>query len=175
MFKYLLAAVAAIYCGLLVFGDESRRPEVSRQASDDVTGLTLAAFTFVDTSVTVEPLISQMSDREAIDAALRAGETYRSERKRKALRGDYVASNNEIPLVVPTEDTSSLRAVWYVSGTRVNLRAGPGTGNAVVGQLVLGDAAEVLGDQDGWYQIRTADGAVSGWIFGKFLSETRPG
>ena len=31
------------------------------------------------------------------------------------------------------------------------------------------EEAEVLADADGWYQIRTSDGGVSGWIFGKFL------
>lgn len=174
MFRYLVAAAASIYCGLLIFGDDSRRPDVSRQATDDVSGLTLAAFSEIDTSDAVQRLEGGMSDNEAIEAALRAGEELRANRERKVLRGGKVAAANAEP-EAPAPESTAIAELWYVSGTRVNLRAGPGTGNAVVGQLALGEAAEVLGDQDGWYQIRTADGAVTGWIYGKFLSETKPG
>ena len=57
----------------------------------------------------------------------------------------------------------------------MNLRQGPGTGNAVVAQVTRGMEAEVLESQNGWYQIRTADGSLSGWISGKFLTEKQPG
>lgn len=173
MFKYIVAAVAALYCGLLVFGDESRRPEVARQASDDVTGLTLAAFAISDTTVAVNRLDSRLSDADAIAEALRAGAAIRADRKTGLRGGEAVVATLAADAPLATADAAP--KLWYVSGTRVNLRAGPGTGNAVVGQLVLGDAAQVLGDADGWYEIRSADGALSGWVFGKFLTETKPG
>ncbi|NND19068.1 MAG: SH3 domain-containing protein [Silicimonas sp.] len=174
MFRYLVAAVAAIYCGLLVFGDENRRPEVARQATDDVSGLTLASFSEIDTSTAVQRLNTGISDADAIKVAMQAGEEHRANRERKPLRGGKRVAKAET-LAPATPENALAADLWYVSGTRVNLRAGPGTGNAVVGQLALGDAAEVLRDQDGWYEIRAADGAVSGWIYGKFLSETAPG
>lgn len=170
MLKYLVACAASIYCIMILFGDESRRPEVTRQAQDDVTGFTLASFRMPEDDRTSSLLTSRMSEAEAVKIALEAGREYRATRKAAPLRG-LVASAEAAPAVAPAQ-TANLR---YVTGSRVNLRAGPGTGNAVVGQLFLGDATEVLGDQDGWYQVRTANGAVSGWIFGKFLAEQQPG
>lgn len=61
----------------------------------------------------------------------------------------------------------------YVTGSRVNLRAGPSTDNAVRGQVVRGQAVELVERLDnGWVEIR-ADG-VDGTVFmsGDFLSET---
>lgn len=172
MFKYTMAAVAMIYCGLLVFGDEARRPEVTKEASDDITGITLASFAVPETRNSLPNLSSGISDADAIALALKAGEVARANRERRALRGS-VSSKSKPDDV--SETSAQPRNLWFVTGSRVNLRSGPGTGNAVIGQVVWGDAAEVLDDADGWYQIRTADGSVSGWIFGKFLDETQPG
>ena len=77
--------------------------------------------------------------------------------------------------VVTTSASEPEMAYWYVTGSRVNLRGGPGKSNAVVGQVTFGAEAEVLTDKDGWFQIRLADGSASGWIFGKFLGEKLPG
>jgi uncharacterized protein YgiM (DUF1202 family) len=58
-----------------------------------------------------------------------------------------------------------------VSGTRVNLRSGPGTGHAVVAQLVRDQEVEVLTDEgDGWVKLRALDGNDIGWMSGKFLA-----
>ncbi|WP_108484710.1 SH3 domain-containing protein [Oceaniglobus ichthyenteri] len=66
--------------------------------------------------------------------------------------------------------------IWYVTGTRVNLRGGPSTSDAVVGSVGLGQQAEVLEkSDDGWFRIRTADGGQNGYIYGQFLSQDRPG
>ena len=160
MIRYLVACLAAIYSVLLIFGDETRRPEVTRQAQDDVTGISLAAFSLPEATVDASLPASGLSDAEAVAIALAAGKELRATRKAAPLRG----------LVEAVESAAAPEAVaapgldaglWYVTGERVNLRAGPGTGNAVVGQMVLGDKAEVMDDQNGWYQVRTADGAVS--------------
>lgn len=174
MLKYLVACAASIYCIMILFGDESRRPEVTRQAQDDVTGFTLASFRMPEDDRTSTLLSSRISEAEAVKIALEAGREYRATRKAAPLRG-LVASAEAAPAPASAVAPAQTANLWYVTGSRVNLRAGPGTGNAVVGQLFLGDATEVLGDQDGWYQVRTADGAVSGWIFGKFLAEQQPG
>ena len=61
----------------------------------------------------------------------------------------------------------------YVTGNRVNLRAGPSTNDAVVGSVVRGQAVQLLSfESNGWAQIRV-DG-VDGPVFmsGDFLSET---
>lgn len=57
-----------------------------------------------------------------------------------------------------------------VTANRVNLRAGPGTGHAVIGALSRGARVVPLAPEaDGWQQVRTEDGA-QGWLATQFLS-----
>ena len=57
-----------------------------------------------------------------------------------------------------------------VSGSRVNLRNGPGTRYAVLGRLTLGDAAEILRENgNGWTKIRVIDSGRIGWMSSRFL------
>ncbi|MGY9049063.1 hypothetical protein P775_05265 [Puniceibacterium antarcticum] len=52
-----------------------------------------------------------------------------------------------------------------VDGDRVNLRAGPGTGHAVLGSLVRGAPVEVLQDGgNGWVKLRAVDSGRVGWM-----------
>lgn len=172
MFKLIVVTLAAFVAVLQIFGDPARRPEVSRPAAE---GFTLASLIGGAVEVEREPATPQplMSDEEAIRLALDAG---------KAARGEKtVAPRNLIVKAVAeavTDDATGTvvePSYWYVSGNRVNLRQGPGTGNAVVAQVTLGTEAEVLDARDGWMQIVTRDGATSGWISGQFLKERKPG
>ena len=180
MFRLVAVTLAVMYAVLYTFGAEERRIEVSRQATtDDATGFSLATLANVRIESTPLPTKSfGVSDQEAIHIALRAGSDIRSARSSKPLYG-VVAAVDAAGVAAAAEpalvDKSAVVDMWYVTGSSVNLRAGPGTGNAVVGTLGFGDEAEVLSDSNGWYQIRTADGATSGWIFGKFLADNRPG
>lgn len=64
--------------------------------------------------------------------------------------------------------------VLYVTGDRVNVRAGPSTNDRVVTALGRGAPVAVLGPTDGeWINIRDANGRV-GYIAGRFLSATAP-
>ncbi|GFE50960.1 hypothetical protein So717_27130 [Roseobacter cerasinus] len=59
----------------------------------------------------------------------------------------------------------------FISGDRVNMRGGPGTGFDVVTQLVRGTQVEVLQDNGtGWVRLRPADGGPEGWIADFLLS-----
>ena len=52
-----------------------------------------------------------------------------------------------------------------VNGSRVNLRAGPGTANPVLAKLDKGDLVEVLENSgDGWLRIRMPGTGVVGWM-----------
>ena len=167
MFRLVAVTFAALYFILLVFGDESRRPaEVARS---EPLGLKLVSASVLPADATVSTHTSRVSDREAIEMAIAAGKAIREERRASASE-TFVALRPETDLQ-PEPDMT----FWYVTGSRVNLRGGPGTANAVVGQVTFGAEAEVLSDQDGWYQIRLADGSAAGWIFGKFLNENLPG
>ena len=168
MFKLIVATCAALYAILLIFGDEARRPaEVARADTLPVSLVTPASLTLLDRTPV---LTSDISEREAVELAIAAGKAIREERRNGGSKAVAVAMADTFE-----RDSTPEMSYWYVTGERVNLRGGPGTSNAVVGQVTFGTEAEVLGDQNGWYQIRLADGSASGWIFGKFLNENLPG
>jgi hypothetical protein len=57
-----------------------------------------------------------------------------------------------------------------VTGTAVNLRAGPSTANAVVGQVTLGQTVRVLDpDSDGWATIEVPATGEQAYIAARFL------
>lgn len=181
MFRLITVTLAAIFAVFHFIGAEERRVEVSRQATieDNAAGFTLAAFKPQDIESTRLPTSAfGMSDREAVSIALEKGAAIRAQRTTKPLYG-VIAAVDAAGIKAAAEPAvqvaTSQTPMWYVTGSSVNLRQGPGTRNAVVGKLRFGDEAEVLGKENGWYQIKTADGAVSGWIFGKFLADSRPG
>lgn len=178
MFKLITATLAATFVVLYVFGAQDRRVDVSRNAPADAAGFTLATFNSEKIESTRLPSRSfGVSDEDAIHIALQSGADIRSGRTSKPLYG-VVAAVDAAGIAAakdPLPIDQQAVAMWYVTGSSVNLRAGPGTANAVVGKLGYGAEAEVLSDEGGWYQIRTANGDVSGWIFGKFLTDNRPG
>jgi hypothetical protein len=58
-----------------------------------------------------------------------------------------------------------------VTGSRVNLRAGPSTSFDAVTQLLEGEEVEVLDETpDGWVKLRAMDGNDIGWMAGSFLT-----
>jgi hypothetical protein len=67
------------------------------------------------------------------------------------------------PAIAPAKaaPTTDLRAV---SGTRVNMRDGPGTIYPVIARLQLGQEVQVLDDSGtGWLRLRTTDDQIIGW------------
>ncbi|MEM1374590.1 MAG: SH3 domain-containing protein [Pseudomonadota bacterium] len=58
-----------------------------------------------------------------------------------------------------------------VTGSRVNMRNGPGTNFQVLTQLVRGDEAEVLQNPgDGWVKIRATESGRVGWMAERLLA-----
>lgn len=172
MFKLIAATLAALYCVLLVFGDDARRPaEVARAEPTGLSFINVEALPEVRSGAATH--VSDISDRDAVKLAIAAGEAYRNER-RNVPQVTRMTRAEEAESAV-REAAPTAANYWFVTGSVVNLRGGPGTSNPVVGQVTWGTEAEVLADQDGWYRIRLADGSSSGWIFGKFLADQRPG
>ena len=171
MLKLTVATLAALFVVLHVFGDPDRRPTVARDAvNPEVQGLTLAGFADVtEDSPKLASVTLAVSDAEAIRMALAAGKVARAERDAAPMRGH---SASVTPVVA---NPGAEQGFWYVVGSRVNLRQGPGTASFVVAQVTMGMEAEVLESQNGWHRIRLSDGSVSGWIYSKFLTEQRPG
>ena len=70
--------------------------------------------------------------------------------------------------VSPTVPTSAT-----VKASAANVRAGAGSAQAVVAQVVEGTILSILEEVDGWYRVRTPDGA-EGWIWGDLIAISPP-
>lgn len=176
MFKWVAATLAVLYCMMVIFGDPGRlndRPIFSAQTSP-IAGLFFASAAVAD--IPAVQMQETISDEAAVDLAIATGAALRAERNANvgpSLRGLVAAveAAADQPFAPPPEAVD----VWFVTGTKVNLRAGPGTGNAVVAQLTLGTETRALSDPTSdWVEIETTDGAAHGFIFSRFLSQSRP-
>lgn len=91
-----------------------------------------------------------------------------------AATASYEPEPESSPAVAETTPETSAD-LWVVTGSRVNLRAGPSTTNAVVGQVSEGQTAEMIEDAgNGWYHIRLPESGADAYIYGRFL-ERRAG
>jgi hypothetical protein len=72
-----------------------------------------------------------------------------------------------------TSQVKDARAVTlYVTGSSVNQRSGPSTGNSVMGALTKGTPVRKIGTQGGWTQIASPLG--TGWMSSRYLSSQTP-
>ena len=62
--------------------------------------------------------------------------------------------------------------VWVTAGDGLNLRAQPVSG-AVQRTLAYGAELSLMGQQGGWVQVRTSDGAT-GWVSDDYVSDKKP-
>ena len=210
MFRMIIGTLVALYCVLLIFGDESRRPaEVAREEAPllEFDFASWIAPASVETStLPASPATvvagSAISAGDAIEQALATGKAIRDKRKSEysldtmatvietpeaevETASEAVTATVEPPepeldelvaaVETPEPETMLDTTVWYVTGSTVNVRSGPGTDNPVVTQVQLGDAAEVLGQFAGWVEIKPAGTDQVGWISGRFLQPEAPG
>lgn len=61
----------------------------------------------------------------------------------------------------------------FVQRTKVEIKQGQGAFYPTVYTAKQGEGLEVLGEQGGWYQVKTPSG--SGWVFGQALDKKKPG
>jgi len=74
-----------------------------------------------------------------------------------------------------TPEPEPERIIWYVTGSRVNVREGPSTDYAILGKVIYGDAAEVISDPNAeWVKIRIEGDGVEGFIVKRFMAEADP-
>ena len=69
-----------------------------------------------------------------------------------------------------TADTAEPDRIGTVvtGGSRLNLRSGGSTDYAVIGQLAPGDQVQVLGEENGWYEVLITE--KRGYVCGKYLN-----
>lgn len=66
-------------------------------------------------------------------------------------------------------DVAPYTSVVWTSGGALNLRAGPSTAFAVLGQCQKGDWVKVQRAAGDWVEVRTMDDAL-GWVHARFLT-----
>lgn len=80
-----------------------------------------------------------------------------------------VLETREIRVVTNvTLGAPAVECVGTVTGSGVNVRAGPGTDFAVLTQVEMGTRVTVLGLEDGWARVRLPDGR-EGYISTRFV------
>ncbi|WP_295047665.1 SH3 domain-containing protein [uncultured Paracoccus sp.] len=158
----LIATVAGLVLILSIWGDGNpradRRPVPDPQPAGQDAG----------TAAVIAPEI------QAVPAAVVQAESQTPERVQR-FPGPMLRPSPEYAGQTPAPAPLAADGpVLYVTGDRVNMRSGPSTGDRVVAALVRGAAVQPVGQQEGeWVNIRDGNGRT-GYIAGRFLSETAP-
>jgi len=80
----------------------------------------------------------------------------------------------ETPPTKPVEVAPPPADIREITGTRVNMRDGPGTIYPVVTKLTIGHEVEVLGDSGtGWLRLRSLPEQQIGWISASLVSKSK--
>jgi hypothetical protein len=160
MLRLTLMLSAAIYAGLVIVSErvpdepaivgqavlavDVSRPAMPGRSDMLVTedGRSLAIAAVIDPPRTIDPeVVTLISTRSA-----------------EAVTVSASAGLPDLPLV-------------EVTGNHVNLRAGPSTDTAVLGALVRGERAELIGaDGNGWVLIRAVSTGIEGYMADRFVS-----
>ena len=184
MFKMVFTLAAALYAAFVIYGEPLSVAEVEVASAERVPTLPLAAAAAdataqaaVTRSRVRDALISDAPAAAAIAAAAPApAETYAAPaRIGEPVRISLIERTEAVTPVAAAQDESATgdrvddAALYRVTGSRVNLRAGPSTGNAVVDSLVRGTMVERIGERAGWIELRDLDTGLTGYMSARFL------
>lgn len=175
MIRLTITLLFGIGVTMVLAGRDIERAEGSDQPMDEVAVMRLdpspealqEAGTFRDMAMAI-PL---EDTEEAMAAALRATEEGHPAPEDRPAPADKIVAS-AAPEATPAPEPVDH---WYVTGSRVNLRSGPSTSTAVIGQVTYGAPAEVIEETpDGWFRIAVPGTGAEGYIYGKFLSPNEP-
>lgn len=89
----------------------------------------------------------------------------------EGLRETAIDQQSEPP-VIAEPDTPPAPDIREISGTRVNMRDGPGTIYPVIARMVIGHKVEVLSESGtGWLRLRSLQGHQVGWVAASLVSK----
>jgi len=88
---------------------------------------------------------------------------------------DVLVEPEKAVAVTSTETLSAPPKIRFVTGSVVNLRAGPSTKNPIVTQLKRGEKAMIFEENaSGWSKVSTPDGRFDGWMASRYLASAKP-
>lgn len=77
-----------------------------------------------------------------------------------------------VPEGEPPATVTSAWEMVEVTGSVVNLRGGPGTEFAVLGQAARGDSLQVTGGTEDWYRVYVPELSLFAWIYSPLTTGT---
>lgn len=168
------ATLAVILVVLSVYGRGNLRAQNQADRNDQTASQEISVLKDVLTEVP-EPPESNGADGPPPADLVQAAE--QTPERVQEFPGPDLRPSPEYDSATPEQDALLADAdgpVLYVSGSRVNFRSGPSTGDRVVGALNGGSAVEALGPvEDDWVHIRDQEGRI-GYMSGQFLSRNAP-
>ncbi len=170
MFKLIFLTLLALVTVLVVFGEgDGRRIEApSVEAVTPAAGSATAPNPALPTEAVAAS--AGVVDAPAVQQTPQQVQDFPGPDLRPSpeFAGQTPAANPASDLAAAPTDT------LYVTGNSVNFRAGPTTGDAIVGKLTRGHMVTAIGERSGdWVEIRDSDGRT-GFIASQFLSSSRP-
>ena len=189
MFKLTFTLAAALYAGFVIWGDpdvalveDETAPQNTVVLAEGGADLDTAAPVVLETNAssrTAEIAVTRDAPLDAAaivaatpDPAAPTAPSRIGEPRRISLVAPEAVAEPAAPLdaVAADAQTELTEGLLKVTGSRVNLRAGPSTGNDVVDSLVRGTLVEQVGVEiNGWLKLRDVTSGVEGYMAARFL------
>lgn len=137
--------------------------------SDEVTRVSLNLTTLQETLETESPEPPPLADAtpdpaEDFGVPRNVG-SVASSADTPAIIPSLITPTGSTPTPAPATLTASASDIRTVSGSRVNVRGGPGTDFAVVTRLTRGAEVRIIEDTgNGWVRMQPLDGSPEGWM-----------
>lgn len=182
MIKMTFTLAVALYAGFVIWGDPGQEMTAEASAPNLVLAGSSAEFAqpvimtqanAADAQVTRAAVIDVIvPDAATIAASAPSPEATLGSGPR--LIGEPVVVSlvrPDLPIAAAPQAAQTGSADLYkVSGTRVNMRSGPSTSNAVVDSLSGGTLTEIISDErNGWVEIRDVVSGQTGYMAARFL------
>ncbi len=169
MLRLTLMLSAAIYAGLVIYGDPSRSdglvttPDVARAATP--TAPALASARSGDAMLTT-------ANGQVLEIAAFINPVRLVPNDLTRVASVTTVSPIEEQIIASASVADPALPIVRVTGNRVNVRSGPSTNNTVVGSLSRGQEAELVASLgNGWAQIRGVATGVEGYMADRFLEQ----
>ncbi len=173
MLRLALMTSAAVYAGLVIYSEDAPVSEsaeedviVADAAPNPVQPETTAQDGVFRTAMGLDLTIAAVIDPSdiALDDATEVA-AIRTERF-----ADPDAQADTVMASASEAEPEPALLLVAVSGSSVNLRAGPSTNDGILGALFRGEQAEVIATlETGWAHIRVVDTGVEGYMATRFL------
>ena len=182
MLRLTVTLAVALYAGLVIWGEPSDAVDVGTEGAAEPTRAVVEAArpvivekdgdgdVAVMRSATTEIVVPEASiiaasapvPDTAADRIARIGDPVRVSLIEPTVRQPEIAA--------PADEAGAGGERMVVSGSRVNLRSGPSTANAVLASLPRGTVVEVIGPASGnWVELRDVDSGTVGFMSSNFL------